>query len=819
VYDENGDKISNRQSEEVLMRRLIFSLFILVVLLSITASPILGQKPSQTASSAALTEIYFNDSDPEVMILGNDTWEVAFRKTNGGIFYITDKTAGGTLSTGSRNECLWGAWDSLSQYYIGGCSFNRDWSNHFSYSWSGSSNTLTLSYVTDPLAADEFIATVQVVASNSDYFDMQLAVQENYTDGRLFDYMLFPSDLYFSEAEVIGVLLPLLPGVVLKPGFFSEDRVYYWNYPGYPGAFADYIAFSTTEGELTIYSLFQGDPLQPVQFGINNDDAYQPDTYYIAHNFGVMLQPDQLWQSPPVRFRISKPWSETIMDYRLDNGLDQFSSISQKLGSLYDQLIHMPEYRLVSFEVQRKFSQYDSLFFSQLRTPSLLHLVGYQPIGHDHYSPDYLPPDTRWCNVPENCTQEFATMFAQAKARGWLVMPYINPTWWNPDSPTLINLAPLTVEDISVLNRQGDALYETYGVNGGYVVSPYAPFVQSRLDQFMIDMTTLVPSDLIFEDQVGARPWMFDFNPASPSPIHYIQGWIEHTRTYQETHLAAELAFDRLAETEVGFYGSILLPQKLGQTATSWGDNNWTLYPLAQMMSRDKTLFYQHDLDLNTFSDTKSTIMWNLAMGYNLGDDLRLTEGNVHDNPWLKLNGELQDHLLSLYASERITGYTNLTPNVTQTTFQSVRVIANWDSTNPYTTAGFTISPSGALVRDQDSRLTAGILTTFNGYPLSAGDHYLIVKVDLDQISVRQPMGASTSLTLPLPAGWQTSDPIQAHAEDITGNPLGSLALTVSASGITFTYPLTLAEVEVEQVLIVNPNIISHHIYLPIVNR
>jgi hypothetical protein len=800
------------------MRRLILALPILVVLVGFTAFPINGQKSQQAAVPAALTGIYFDDSDPDLLVLGNDTWEVAFRKTNGGIVTIIDKTGGGTLSTGSRYECLWGAVDMLNQFYMGGCSFHRDGSNHFGYSWSPSDHTLTLSYVTDPLSTDEFIATVEVIASDADYFDMQLEVQEHYNDGRLFDYLLFPSDLYFSEAEVNGVLLPLLPGVVLKPGFFSEDRIYYWNYPGYPGAFADYIALSTTSGELAIYSL-QSDPIQPVQFGINNDDDYQPDTYYVAHNFGVMLQPDQLWESPPVRFRVSKPWSETIMDYRLDNGLDQFSSISQKLGSRFEQVIHMPEYRLVSFEVARKFSQYDSLFFSQLRTPGLLHLVGYQPIGHDHYSPDYLPPDTRWCNDPSNCTQEFADMFNQAKARGWLVMPYINPTWWNPDGPTLQNLAPLTVEDISVLDRAGNPMYEFYGPNDGYVVSPYVPFVQSRLDAFLVDMTTLVPSDLIFEDQIGARAWMFDFNPASPSPSHYIQGWIEHTRTYQNTLLTTELAFDRLAETEVGFYGSILLPQKLGQTATWWGDNNWTIYPLAQMMSRDKTLFYQHDLDLNTFSDTKANITWNLAMGYNLGDDLRLTEGNVHDNPWLKLNGELQDHLLAHYASERITGYTNLTANVTQTTFQSVSVIANWDSLNPYSTTGYTLPPYGALVRDQFGRLTAGILTAFNGYPLSPGDHTLIVEVNLDRISVRQPMGASTSLTLPLPPGWQTSDPFQAQALDIAGSNLGSLSLTVSAAGITFTYPLTIDDREVEQVLIVNPNITIHQVYLPLLNR
>jgi hypothetical protein len=480
----------------------------------------------------------------------------------------------------------------------------------------------------------------------------------------------------------------------------------------------------------------------------------------------------------------------------------------------------MPEYRLVGNEVGRKFSQYDSLFFSQIRTPALLHLVGYQPGGHDHRSPDYFPPNTSLCDVPANCTQEFAAMFNQAQARGWLVMPYINPTWWNPDGATLQNLPPpLTVASISVQDRDGNAVYETYGPNGGYVVSPYAPFVQDRLDQFMSDLTTLVPSDLIFEDQVGARPWMFDFNPASPTPYHYIQGWIEHTRTYQDKLLATELAFDRLAETEVGFYGSVLLPQKLGWTTSNWGANNWTIYPLAQMLTRDKTLFYQHDLDLNTFSDTKANITWNLAMGYNLGDDLRLTEGDVHSNPWLKLNGELQDHLLGLYAGERVTGYTNLAASVTRTDFQTVGVIANWDSASSYTTGGFTLAPSGALVQDQNGLLTAGILTTYNGVPLSGGDHYLIIRVGLGEISVRQPMGASTSLALPWPPGWQPGDSLQASALDISGVPLGSLALSTSAQGITFTYPLTVASQEVEQVRIVNSDIAIRRLFIPLVVR
>jgi Domain of unknown function (DUF6259) len=810
------------------MRRFYFS----IVSISVILICIQGfSYPAQKAPSAALADalgrssggIYFNDSGPELMILGNSFWEAAFRKSNGSIAYLTDLAGGGQLSSGSRGECLWGAVDQADLFYIGGCSYNKDWNNKFTYSWSSATHTLTFSYHTDPISADHFNTTVQIIASENDYFDMQMSAQEHYADSRWFDWMIFPSDLYFTKADVKGVLLPLLPGVVLKPGFFSDNRNYSWNYPGYPGSFADYIALSTDHGELAIYSIYNGSALQPVAATIISNEAGHLDTYYVVHNFGVMLKPDQTWISPLVRFRFSKTWPETILDYRNDSRLDAFTTIQEKLGPLYNKIIHMPVYRVVSNEVGINFSQYADKFFSKLRTPGILHPVAYQPGGHDHHSPDYLPPDTSWCNVPANCTQELADMFNQAKTYGWLVMPYINPTWWNPDGPTLQSLTPAQIKDISVQDRAGNPLYECYNlgsaVNCGYVVSPYVPFVEQRLDQFMTDMTSLVPSDLIFEDQIGARAWMFDFNPLSPSPTAYIQGWIEHVRNYKNKRLGAELAFDQLAETEAGFYGSVLLPQKLGQTETNWGDDNWSPYPLAQMMSRDKTLFYQHDLALETFSDTKANITWNLAMGYNLGDDLRLTEGDVHGHPWLKLNGELQDHLLADYAGERVTNYTYLAPSVTQTDFESFSVIANWDNLNPYTADGNTLAALGAWIQNQTGSEVAGILTAFNGQPLSAGDHYLIIKRTQNQIVVRQPMGNDTSLTLALPPGWKAQDAIQARALNKAGNVIATVPLTLSAQGITFTLQANMSGQEVEAVSISDANITSHPVHLPLVVR
>jgi hypothetical protein len=87
-----------------------------------------------------------------------------------------------------------------------------------------------------------------------------------------------------------------------------------------------------------------------------------------------------------------------------------------------------------------------------------------------------------------------------------------------------------------------------------------------------------------------------------------------------------------------------------------------------------------------------------------------------------------------------------------------------------------------------DGSLVAGIFTSYNGVPLSAGEHYLIEERQPNEIVVRQPLGADTDLTLGLPAGWKTGDPIIAWAIGRTGKLLGSASTSATASGISFVY-------------------------------
>jgi hypothetical protein len=728
--------------------------------------------------------IYFDDSDPNIMVLGNSAYyEIGFRKSNGSIAYVTDKSTGQHVTLGSRNECLWGAvFPNGTPEYVGGCGYNATWPNLFSYSWLSATRTLTLNYMPDSEASQQVTAHVTVIASEESWFDLSLLLHNNW--GYVLDWVLFPSDLVFIESDIEEALLPLLPGVILKPAFFDQNRSYVTKYPGGGGVFADYVSLSSTKGQIAIYSLYEQGPVKPVFLGFVHDDDYVSDSTRYYHVFGGGISNDETWISPSVRIRISQSPMETIRAYRTDNGLDRFRSLLEKLGSRYTQITQSPVLKADAYQVGIPYSEYLALL-AQLPSPAILHPVGFQPRGHDENYPDFLPIDPIW-----GTTDDFVAMFQQAHALGLLVMPYTNPTWWDDESPTLRNLpSPLTITDVAVLDDQGVPLYEYYGGKGGYVMSPYAPFVQHRLDQLIQQMTVDVPSDLLFEDQIGARPWLFDYNPSSPYPTAEIQGWLVHTGTYSNILLMTEAGWDRLVETEVGFHGGVVWPEHYDEPDSSWGTDAWRLYPLGPLMARDKVLFYQHNLAGEVSTWNKATFTWNLAFGYMLNYDLSYGL----QNPWLNTVGVFQKHVVSRYAGETMVNFADLEDRVTQTSFETFTVIANWDKENVYEKGEHKLPPLGVLVSNADGTLTAGVFISYNGVALSHGEHFLIEERGLTEIAVRQPLGADTNLTLKQLPNWNVRDRFEAWAYSATGQPIGSVPVTLAVQNITFFYQQEMA--------------------------
>ena len=167
--------------------------------------------------------------------------------------------------------------------------------------------------------------------------------------------------------------------------------------------------------------------------------------------------------------------------------------------------------------------------------------------------------------------------------------------------------------------------------------------------------------------------------------------------------------------------------------------------------------------------------------------------GGGVNSPWLNLVAVFQKHVLSRYASERIMAYATLRPKVTQTFFESFTAVTNWDGATSYATDGYVLPPQGAMTKKNDGTLVAGVFAGYNNLPLSSGDHYLVEERGSDQIIVRQPLGANTSLTVRLLPGWTAATPLGAWAFDRNGRYLGKTPVVVSMGGATFTYQQQLA--------------------------
>jgi len=306
-----------------------------------------------------------------------------------------------------------------------------------------------------------------------------------------------------------------------------------------------------------------------------------------------------------------------------------------------------------------------------------------------------------------------------------------------------------------------------------------------------------VPSDLLYEDQIGAQPPVFDYNPAAPNPVAYADGWLAHTRAYRQHLLTTENGFDRLSETEAGFIGSVRMNEmpnndQDGSVWRWWGTGTWHYYPFAPMLFRDKVLLY-HNAEVRGTTITKQRLAFNLAFGYMLNYDLGHSQFNPPDSEWLEPIGAFQRYVLADYADERLRDYSLLTGKVSRSLFEHTIVTMNWSQSDAYATGDYVLPSEGVLVQKEDGSLTAGVFTVYNGAALNTGDHYLIEERGTNEIIVRQPMGGDTSLSLTRLPGWDTTVHLSARAYSRDGHLIGAAPVSVSGTQLTFTYRVQMA--------------------------
>jgi hypothetical protein len=767
----------------------------------------LAQVPGHSVSTVALAQL--DDSDPVVLRLSTAQYEVSLLKSNGAVVGFQDKMAGTNLPVVSRGNCLWGM-SFFDDGYVGGCSFDRSGTNRFTYSWSQATGRLTLAYQNGiPAAANQANAEVTLTPGGDDYLDMGLTIWN--TSQKTALAVHFPSDLLVARNALTEAYLPFgLPGVRIKPSFFAQHKSVGGSYPSF-SPFADFQYAGMGATSLAYYSVNPApNPIAPVYLGYQDDEPAHPGMTFLTHSYRVNIG-SGVWTSPKVRFRIGKTIQDVMQAYRIDNLIEQYPSIHQKLGQQkFDQISHSV---LIKAEMRDNLDSWAARF-SHISPPALLHLVGFHTGGFDRNYPDFLPPDPAIGTMAG-----LRALVEHEKVRGNLVMPYINPTWWDDTAPTTLNELPpagLTIRDIAARNRDGTAVYETYNINTGYVVSPAHPFVANRLDRLMRQWQLDVPVDCVFEDQIGARGWREDFNPTSVTPIAYSDSWLAHTQTYAQRCLMTEMGWDRLAATEVGFTGTLLVP--FASPDSQLGAGNWEAYPLANWLFEGKVLFYQHDLEPFTVTGSSNMLIFNMAFGMMLSYQPNWWTITTVQDPKLDAVTILQRNLVYRMAGASLLNFEHLAPHVTRSNFSMLAVTANWDAVNGYDTPQGRIAPRGFLARSPDGNVIGGLFNgTFNGKTL-AGEHLILVQKSADQVDVWMPLGDNTPLTVPAPAQWAVGgkEKLLNCAYKSGGALIGCQEVYPSRSQVTFLYAQNYLGQKVYQYRM---QIMRHWISLPLTSR
>jgi len=682
----------------------------------------MGVLASVVAAAALFTQT------PGKLVVKTPAYRVVLSAANGRILEIDDGR--GKKLLGGAYGCLWWVNPDHHASTATGCAIRPK------ARWRGA--TLTLTYGAK--------ATVTLTAGASS-FDLRLRLTPT-TAVR--DEVRFPAGLAGDVATARAGYVPdVLPGLQLKPSFFSAVTNSIQIYPS-RWSFADWLALDSNGGHVAVYTVNRG-PIAPVASGFLHNPPGMPCSggiYCLVHAFETWIAPGRAWTSPVVRVRIGGTARDSILAYRRDNGIDAYPSLAQKLGARLQTLAQAPLLKADVSKLQLPFTSWGPSL-QRLPAPVLLHPVAYQPGGHDENDPDFLPPDPAW-----GTTADLAALFGAAHARGDLVMPYDDPTWWDPTSPTLQATSP---ETVGVLDAKGAFESIDYGTHSGVIVSPSSPVVQKRTDQ-ELDTWHSLGADCVFLDQVGARPWLLDFNAASLSPLSYDDAWLALLAPYADRCLMVEDGWDRLAQDAVGFHGGVLMMQReLGYVDHFFGAGNWQPYPLATWLLHDKVLMYQHDLYPLTMAIDGEVLAWNLA--YGLVSSFELQLGDESD-PWLALAALVQRDFGPHYAGVPLSSYVQLAPGVTKSVFGDLTVTANL-SKQPYQG----IDADGVKASVPDGSLS------LQTYP---GGHWVVAERQGTVTTVREPVGGDVTLSF-----------VGKSVTTLAGDPVPSVG---QDNGITFTY-------------------------------
>ena len=522
----------------------------------------------------------------------------------------------------------------------------------------------------------------------------------------------------------------------LRPDQFLDHRL------KYPPAFADFMHLDSTAGSVSIYGV-QPHNWKPWEGRENHKELFVPGRLacggdeaggYCRRAFGTYVAPGQEWDAPAVRLDIGRPASETLRTYCRANGIER--GLEEKMSAeLLDRFKDavMVKYHGNCSEMLAN--------LTHLPTPSIVHMTDYLRVGFDEPYPDHLPPRPEF-GTPE----EFRSVVDKCHELGHLFMPYVNPTWWcdNPRSPTFARegTEPL------LKGLDGELSREVYGgTHDGYTVCHWHPAVRKANRETVQNFTEKYPSDILLQDQCGARSWKYDTNPESPTPYAYSHGLMSMVaEDSTRVPLSTESGWDGVVNYESQLcgmsWGIVPYPwSRRPMLKTTYPTESWTIYPIAQYIAHEKCAMIHHDL--GQFVHDRQRLAWTLGLGFCMSYRTHATRLSRPENrQWPAWLSRVQKSLCARYLGQPVRRFEHTwgkdprqgDDGVIRAQYGDVSIIANL---NPHSTSvagrklpahGFHASAPGMAAGDLQHDAadgTVSFLTEWNG---RSGDIWVLAR-------------------------------------------------------------------------------------------
>jgi hypothetical protein len=370
--------------------------------------------------------------------------------------------------------------------------------------------------------------------------------------------------------------------------------------------------------------------------------------------FVTYVKAGETWFTPGVRIAAGRTLSGALDEYARENTLEKTLADKIPDAALREKFKAAPyfvfSYNSTCAEIRK------ALDF--LPSGTHIRLYGYMKGGFDRQYPDFLPPRRKF-----GTAQELKDLLADIRSRGMLVSPYINPTFWcdNPRGETFLAAgeAPLAV------GLDGQRYPEKYGTATGWATTLWHPAVRAANEKMRRQFVEEYPVDMIFEDQHGARKFLYDMNPAAPSPRDYTEGIISLCEEGSRiAPLGTENGWDRVANEMVMLEGlsyfvfpSSRRPKWVTSMKREYPPHLWEMELVAQRLCHGKALFKHHDN--GQFVDSEKTIAWTLALGYlmNWGVSAKELIENEKHQAWFRRLAEIQKTVVAPLSERRLTSF------------------------------------------------------------------------------------------------------------------------------------------------------------------